>query len=213
VRGLLLLVFAIGCGGKPHVTLRAPAPDLTPGQRVQTFHQLRTEATGVEWTTTCNRGCTTTSASLIRLSTGDVVRYAEDLVPVLPADSPAAAAARDVGTARRKAKRMGRIGLLMFAGGFITSMVGFSKENDPVMYLGLAGALGGFGLFIAGSVMYNGEIKDKTKLVFDSYDQNLAARLNVCVNGLAIVPCEQSVPGAVPAHAEPDPALRELRQK
>jgi hypothetical protein len=213
VRVLLLLALVIGCGGKPHVNIAAPPPNLSIEERAHAFDQLRSVGSGVETVTTCNRGCTTTSTDLLLLKSGHEIRYVEDLLPVLPEGSPAAAAARDVETARHKAKRLRRIGMLMFTGFFVASIVAFANENDPLTYLSLGGALTGFGLFAASGVIYDREIKEKTKFVFDGYDQSLATRFNMCVNGLTVVPCEQNVPGETPVNAEPDPALRSLRQK
>ena len=207
---LLVLGLLVGCAGPPHVKIAAPPPALTGAQRTQAFEQLRPVGTGVETVTTCNRGCTTSSTSLLLLNSGQEIRYAEDLLPVLPEASPAAAAARDVGTARGKATRMKRIGMLMIGGFFLGSVIAFSNENDTLMIFGVAGALAGIAVFIAAGVKYDGEINEKTKVVFDGYEQNLATRLNVCVNGLAIVPCDEAT-GPVPA--EPDPALRSLRQR
>jgi hypothetical protein len=216
VRVLLLsfvVLGAIGCG-KPHVHIPTPPPQLTPDQRVAAFKKYRQAGEGVEIISNCGiGGCKSSTTDLLLMGDGTEIRYAEDLLPLLPSDSPAASAARDVDTARRKSKRLARIGMLMFGGCFIGSMVAFSEENDPLMALGLAGALGGFGLWIASSFIYDGEINRKTKLVYEGYDQGLATKLDVCVNGLTVVPCEQSVPGELPPPTEPDPALRELRQK
>jgi hypothetical protein len=212
VRILVLLALLAGCGDKPHVNLAAPPPNLGSDQRVRAFEQLRPVGSGVETVTTCNRGCTTESTNLLLLASGQEIRYAEDLLPVLPEGSATAVAAREVGAARHRAKRLARIGLLMFGGFFVASIVGFANENDPLTYGGLAGSLTGLGLF-GYSAFANRALQEKSKVVFDGYEASLATRFNVCVNGLTVVPCELSVPGAPPPEATPDPALRSLRQK
>ncbi|HEX5059791.1 MAG TPA: hypothetical protein VFV99_10555 [Kofleriaceae bacterium] len=207
---LCFALLLIACGEKPHVNIAAPPPNLTPDQRVDAFNKLRTEATGVEVVTTCNHGCTSTSTPLLRIGAGNVVRYAEDLLPVLPQGSPAAAAAHDVETARHKAKRVSRIGGLVFAAGFVTMMLAFNY-GDELALIGGATMAGGLIGWAYGVYGYDREIKEKTKLVFNSYDESLATTFNVCVNGMNVVACEQSTPGTTPQ--EPDPALKALRQK
>jgi hypothetical protein len=210
---VVLVLFALlGCGGKPRVSLHPPLPTLQAEQRVLQFQALRRGAEGAEVVTTCGRGgCTTKQTEVLILRNGAQIWYAEDLLPVLPAESAAASAAREVASARRSMKRTGRIGMLMFVGGFVASMVGFANENDPLMYSGLAVTLGGLGAG-AYTFVYERRISRKTREAFDHYDEGLAANFAVCVNGMAVVPCEFSG-GLPPPAIEADPALRELRQK
>ena len=51
-----------------------------------------------------------------------------------------------------------------------------------------------------------------TNVVFETYDQSLAETLQICSQGLAVVPCDGSAPGS-PQPAMPDPAVRSLRQR
>ena len=213
MRVLVLVAALSGCGGKPHVTLQAPPANLTPEQRVHAFQTLRRGAEGAEIRTTCGRGgCSSSTTELLFLRNGTEIRYAEDVLPVLPADSPAATAARDVGSTRQRSKRWARAGWLMFVGGFVVSMVSFANEKYPFMYAGLATTVGGIGVIGYSGFVFDREVNRKTRFVFDHYDQGLAARFDVCVNGIAVVPCEVSG-GLPPPAVEPDPALHELRQK
>lgn len=59
---------------------------------------------------------------------------------------------------------------------------------------------------IVGCIANDWSVRDATKTVFANYDQSLAQRLDLCVNGLDMVPCESNTPGTPPSDPAPDPA-------
>ena len=208
--GLVLLV--TGCFNR-HVEIPTPPPDLTPEQRLIAFEQYREGGRGVEWTTTCGRhGCTTTSRNLLLLRNGSEIRYAEDLLPVLSPKTPAYRAAVTAQHARRRVRQFQLFALGGFLGGIGLVVLAVKAESLPIGYTGavimigapIAGVTGWIVNIVRGSVA--------TNVVFETYDQSLAETLQICSQGLAVVPCDGSAPGS-PQPAMPDPALRSLRQR
>jgi hypothetical protein len=204
----------IGCSTNHHVNIPAPPASLTPEQRVQAFDTYRQAGRGVEWTTTCGKGgCMSSSEDILVLHNGQEVRHAADLLPVLAPDSEAAREAQAAQAAEHRSSFWKHITFAGFVGFLVVTGVGFHYDSDPLLVLGIGGGLGtmlGGGI---GWVKNDIEVTDRTKTVFAQYDESLAKRFEVCVNGLAVVPCESSTPGAPPPVAVPDPALRSLPQK
>lgn len=204
--------YVIGCNTSHHVNIPAPPPNLTPEQRMQTFDTYRQAGRGVEWTTTCNGGCMSSSEDILILHNGMEVRRPADLLPILAPKSEAAHEAEQARAAEDRSSRWKHVVFAGFVGFLVVTGVGFHYESEPLLALGIAG---GFGTMIAGGVGWainDIEAGRHTKAAFGHYDDGLAQRFNVCVNGLAVVPCEASTPGSPPP-AEPDPALRSLRPK
>lgn len=100
-----------------------------------------------------------------------------------------------------------------FLGGLLVGGIGAEFDSAPVARAGLSVMLVVPIVGIVGMVANRQSMKDDTKIVFKTYDQGLAERFNVCVNGLAMAACENNVPGAAPSEAVADPALRSLRQR
>src|SRR5688500_14150932 len=92
---LALLSIALGACGEPHVQLQAPRAGAPLAERQRAYERLRPAGTSqrVIVTTTDTSVSTSTRASVI-LANGQTIHHAEDMLPVVEADSPTAEAAR-----------------------------------------------------------------------------------------------------------------------
>lgn len=197
----------ISACSRPHVTLPTIPPDLTVEQRVQVFNDLHATGEKTVTTTNCNGmgGCSTNVDKTLYLANGTHVYHPEDLLPVVGPESATALAVRDVHEARRKARvyswvsiasAVGFIGLVVFS--FRGDSPGFSTPTKLGLLATGGGVLvGGFGAWwqTRQAVEHWGEANER-------YNEGLAQRLNVCTNGLAVVPCESGVP---PPQPQPGP--------
>ncbi len=204
----------VGCGNH-HVRIPPPPAGLTPEQRVQAFQQYRQGGSGVEWTTRCsaNGACTTTSRDVLLLRDGTEIRHADDLLPILAPGSRAASAAQEVADAHGRQRRWKRIGWTLFLGGVGLIVAGAVTDTPELTGAGLLLGISSPFVAVTGMWVAGWGIGESTKAAFAGYDQSVAERFNVCVNGLAVVPCERNTPGSPPPPVEPDPALRSLRRK
>lgn len=212
--GLCALFVGIGCGRNYHVDIPAPPPNLSPQQRVAAYQALRQGGSGVELTTSCQRGtCSTRHEEILILRDGTEIREADDLLPILSPTSVAGRNARKVADSRHRITIWKRIGWSGFVGGIALIVVGAKLDSPTVAQVGLGTALGIPLVSIGGTSINEWRISRDTAEVFGHYDQGLAERFGVCVSGLAMVACELNTPGTAPPPPEPDPVLRSLRQK
>ncbi len=190
MRGVLVLLSIAACGPS-HIAIPPPQPGMTPDQRIAMFRQYA----GVrehDVTTCMNHSCSTVQSIVFA---NDVeVHHPEDLLPLLPPDSAAARhiAARDDAETRQAAWAVP--GVLAFGiGGVLYLRTASSDRPDAtterigevVMVAGLAAAFVG--------VFYAFRVREETSSAYATYTQGLAERLAVCVDGLALVPCEAKV--------------------
>jgi hypothetical protein len=205
MRLALLLWFLVACG-HPHYTLNAPPPTAAPIERLQAFYRLRTK--GVGTVTTC-RGTSCSSNQYLVLADGHEIWHADDLLPLVPADSQAARDHRDYNrkTANQRLWLYGT--LIGIAAGIAMIHYGWEDEGPTdLLWAGVgvtaAGALiGGGGAYITGL-----QAQSAKRRMFEHYDEGLAAQLNICASGMAIVPCDApNMPVA------PDPILQSLPQR
>jgi hypothetical protein len=214
-----VLVVLVACSKNYHVDIPAPPSSMTPAERAQAFQHYRQRGQGVDWVTSCNRRrCSQVPVDLLLLNNGAEIRYADELRPILSPTSVAGRAALDIVDARRRRARWKQIAWGGFLGGLAAAVAGAKLDSDPLIYGGLGVMIAVPFVGVGGMVVNAWQITSDTRTVFAHYDQGLAERFNVCVNGYAIVACELSTPGAAapgasPPPAEPDPALRSLRQQ
>ena len=170
----LVWVVLVAC----HVDLRLPPQPASPEQRVAAFNQLA--ATHMRITYNNKGGASRT----LVLGDGREVRYPADLIPVVAPDSKTARRARTATSAASKSRWYA-------LGGMAVALVGVALTADPdingavgpaVIVTGLVGL--GFGLYYR-FVYWHAE-----EDAYETYDDDLAATLNVCVNELTVTPCE-----------------------
>lgn len=210
MRGVLVVVLvAVGCG--QHVELRPLPPALASEQRLGAFQQLREGAKAEETITTCfsNGGCASHTRPVLVLANGEEIREAEDVEPVVDPGSTAGIAVQKIHHRKRiKHVIQAATVLAVIVGGY-TLVKGFERHDRDLDTAGaIIGVIGGLGGLFA-IVIANDSIAEAQRTVFAHYDEGLAARLQLCVNGLALVPCENRDSPGIPL-ARPDPALRAL---
>jgi hypothetical protein len=205
--GWIATIALVSACSRPHVTLPTIPPDLPPDQRVQVFNDLHATGEKTVTTTSCNGmgGCSTNVDKTLFLANGTRVYHAEDLLPVVGPESTTAGAVRDMQESRRKARvyslisiasAVGFIGIVVFS--FRGDNPGFSTPAELGLLATGAGVLvGGFGAWwqTRQAVAHWADANE-------GYNEGLAQRLNVCTNGLAVVPCETGVP---PPQPQPGP--------
>lgn len=200
------LAFVIGaCNPKPHVRLGPLPPDLTAGQRVQTYNELHATFEQETTTRTCSGrgGCSTTIERTLMLANGTRVHHAEDLLPVVSPDSPAA---KSVNASLRAERSRRNFTLLGLAGIALFAVVGSSVMSDEDGDVGSGAKLGllvGGGAVLVGAFgawHYYYKASDEHALANEQYNEGLARQLRVCVDGLFVTPCEaasQTAPNAL----------------
>lgn len=209
--GLALL--HAGCG-EPHVALEAPGKAAPLAERQRSYERLRPAGTSqrIIVTTTDNSVSSSTHTSVI-LANGQTVHHAEDMLPVVAADSPTAEAARRHAYHRKRASigyTLGTIGLLVALGSVAIPIIeGIDEQptgGGPDIWW--PGVIGGGVAFLVGSgvAYYNGSrARDAKIAAFATYDESLRQNLAVCVEGTRIVDCDAQPPPPPAGDAPPPP--------
>jgi hypothetical protein len=203
--GAVLSLVLAACG-EPHVVLQAARPDAPLAERQKSYERLRT-AGRTQPVVVDSADDAAEHTSLI-LANGETLHHAEDMLPVVAADSPTAEAARRHAHHRKRASigyTLGTIGLL-FALGSIVVPVWDHLDDDRVTGspdIWWTGVIGGGAVFVVGTSIayYNGSRSRDAKIAaFATYDSSLRAHLNLCVAGTRLVDCgEVPAEGGVPA--------------
>ena len=179
-----LAVVVLASCGHGHVSFPTPPPTLTPEQRVGAYNQL----VGTEEHTVVSRNY---SSHSIILANNLEVYYPEDLEPLVRPDSETM---RHVNASlrARHSRSMWRLagyplaivgGLSWLATAGSDTAGTATKAVGPVLLLSGLAALGV-------SIYYDFVNRSETTDAYHSFNDDLATRLAVCVNGLAVVPCE-----------------------
>lgn len=135
----------------------------------------------------------------IVLGDGRQVREADDLLPVVGPESNTALHARAAADAehRQLIGALVGIGIAALGGG-----IWYSSRSDDVQNIpgSDTGKVAGIGLVTFGTVItlftaawFHSEARDEERAAFASYGDDLAARLQVCVDGLAVKPCGEPI--------------------
>lgn len=187
-RAIALLATCGACSG---ATLRAPPPDATPTARLEAYARLR--PVGRSRTVTLSQssggGATTGYDAPIVLADGTIVRHADDLLPVVADDGPAARAARASATARTRKMLVVAVGLAISGAGLAMTLTNLDDETPPAMYAGLGLLVGGAAAAGFGGWHFSRRESEHRIEAFRRYDEGLRERLELCVDGLRVVPC------------------------
>jgi hypothetical protein len=205
-------------GGGRRVTFRPLPTTLSPAQRVDAFHRYRENTK--EWMVLrrCGQGSCSDSKVML-LGDRTAVYVAEDLLPLVDPQSETARAARRSARQSSRANLWMGAGILSLVAGLVVGTRGLGEgdiHDTTNMKIGGVIAGAGFITAIAFVVHHAGNAEDAKNRAFRSYPRDLAARLRVCVQGIAVVPCEAPLPPQPPSQPPPverDPALDELRQQ
>ena len=210
----LLAFLQAGCG-EPHVQLEAPGRNAPLAERQRSYERLRPAGTSqrVIVTTTDGSVSSSTHTSII-LANGQTIHHAEDMLPVVAEDSPAAEAARRHAYHRKRGSigyTLGTIGLLVALGSVAIPIAQHiddtPRSGGPDIWW--PGVIGGGIVFLAGTgvAYYNGSRSRDAKIAaFATYDESLRARLAICVEGTRVVECTGGPPPAADGPPPPPPA-------
>ena len=207
----VLVVVLTGCGDR-HVTLPTLPPTMTPAQRVETFARYRVAGRLTKRPRNCVVGCESDEGEgTLVLGDGTRVSQAEDLLPLLTSDSLARTAARKLARIRPRQRWWGVAALVTFVSGTVLAIKTWNRDVLPYVGLGIGAGgpvIAGIGAWIEGD---NAAVATRT--VFRRYNATLAVELALCVNGLALVPCEGAEAGQATTPVLVDPAIDALRKR
>lgn len=206
MRGLVVVLLLITACGKPHYSLSTPPPSAPPLERLDAFNRLR--PTSVDSVTTCSRrrGCNT--RQYLVLADGREIWHPEDLEPVVAPQSAAGVAARRVRQLQRQGKTWGAALGVTMAVGIGLGAAAISRESETLAYAALGTIGAAFLIGGTATLITKFQLSSATAKLFDQYDVGLAAQLNICSRGLAVVPCD-----APEMPVPQDPVLRSLPQR
>lgn len=203
MRWVVWWIVATAACGHPHVTF-PPMPDLGPTERVQAYMALRPVS---EKVVTSRNAVQVT----MTLANGTEVWHATDLEPLVAPASKTAQALTHFRAASARQRTWRNVALATIP---VTILVEVGLANLDMNATVLGGAaLLGVGTFL---VSILGSAWNRRTAVYahldalETFDESLAQRLNVCVSGLGVVPCENAQPATLPAD---DPAIGGLRQR
>ncbi len=193
---VILTGAALSAGCVPHARLTAPAPGAPATERLGAYERLSSRArqdtitVATLWRLPVRR-----TTDFIALGDGSRVYHVEDLLDVVPPDSPTARAAERSRRARKVSHGwMGAViagsavGLGLAASGFASDE--FDTGDGPPAYTWV-----GVGLLVAGSLswipqMYYARVANDEKVsAFVTYNDSLRKRLSLCVDGLRVIDC------------------------
>jgi len=185
---MIVLVVSAGCVA--HVDLHAPPPSLTADERVAWFQSFAA-ADEITTTRTC-RKCFPTVEKELRLHNGTRIHAAEDLAPLVEPSSPTAQHARASMRARENGEHWRELAAAVFGAALITAVA--TDHVDPFVDRTSA-AIWGPAAVVAlfATVAAYDDDKEATReagRAFGTFTQDLASRLDVCVRGLQVAPCE-----------------------
>jgi hypothetical protein len=139
---------------------------------------------------------TTRSTDYMQLANGGRVYYPEDLLPVVPDDSPPAKAAHASRSKRDTAGMLTLGSVLSVAAGAVLVILPLTQSSQghvngtPILFgLGLA-VFGGAGFGIA-SHFVSESAQDEAATAYETYDRSLLDRLNLCAQGDALADCNR----------------------
>jgi hypothetical protein len=179
-----------------HVDLRAPAASAPLDTRLAAYDELK----GLSYheTTVTTYGTigssTSHSTDYMQLANGTRVYYPEDLLPVVPDDSPSAKAATASESKRETAHMLtwGTVasavaGAALIVLPFTTASEGHVDGTPILIGLGIA-VFGGIGFGIASHFVAE-SAQDEAATAYETYDRGLQQKLNLCARGDGLAEC------------------------
>ena len=185
------VTFGLGaCAAQPHVRLAAPAAGAPPAERVAAYEKLRGLGQSETVIADARGDVVGQSADFLALGSGEVVYHAEDLVPVVPAESDTAHAARRAEHLDGAAWPWQLAGLVVGVAGLgLGSYALATDDGAAVPILGLGLVFAGTGLAAIPTIYDDQRAEAERISAFTHYDSDLRRRLDLCANGLEVVAC------------------------
>jgi hypothetical protein len=197
------IVICLAACADPHVTLKAPAPNITPAERVAMFKAL--EPVGHETVEVSqNHGPWHLASTTLILADGTHVVVPQDLLPVVAPDSDTARAARASAAARHRVKTWLYVGIgaTIASAVVLGSFVFGGSSPVPEEYLFPGAALATAVPFYAARHEHQEELQLRMQ-AFSTYTRDLGMRLDVCAHGLEVIACETPVTPNAPGMVAP----------
>lgn len=204
-------VLLAGCMRGPHVQLSSPPASAPSEERLAAFENLQPQSTAGTVTVAGSQPVAQTTDFIV-LGDGRRVYHANDLVAVVPADSPTARAGRNSQAAQDRGDTWYKVALGIALVGVAMTTYSALTAGDPgdedfgpgplfVVGLGVAGAGIGTGFFAGREYKI---AHDERVTAFSTYRKDLMKGLDLCVDGLELKPCDVSTPapGAGPAASQ-----------
>lgn len=208
---LLLAQGLAGCQG--HVQLTAPPIDAPESERLRAYELLRPTSRRVIRTNTLGprHGAPTQThydTLYVRLANGQHVRYPEDLLPVVPADSEVAHLARASRWRRSVRVPMMVAGGVVGVGGVVAGIALAARTGQDTVER-IEGAAIGLLVYCVGAALLGGGFNlnktatDKADQAYAGYEPALRERLRLCGDYGNMVTCPEaySAPPAPPRAA------------
>lgn len=187
----------------PHVELRAPDAAASGPERISSYERLHARSTHETHITYANEyGAVVGAARVVdylQLADGQRVYHPEDLMPVLPPDSSAYAAADRSRAKMKTARTLNGIGWGAVGVGGAVMLVGAATVDIDGTNTGalLAPLIIGGGIALVGTAItivsggFARKAMDEKATAFELYNDGLATRLDVCANDKVLVPCSE----------------------
>jgi hypothetical protein len=188
----------VACGGAPHVKLNAPPVDGDIKTRQAAFEELRPRSE-LEIESGIKGGIPASvlrTSDKLQLAGGAQVYHAEDLRPVLPANSRAAREAEKVSSRTTTAGILDVAGIVLLVAGTAVAISPFlitsgdeNVDTKPI-YIGTGVAVLSIPVFLFSGAQRR-DARDAKANVFESYETALRQRLDLCPIGGEVGPCPQ----------------------
>jgi hypothetical protein len=183
---LLACLALTGCAS--HVDLVAPPATASVQTRVEAFDKLKGisyHSTTITTVGVYGGASTGHSTDYMQLANGERVYFPEDILPVVPEDSPSAKAAEASRSKRDTTRTLTWLAIASVAAGAVLAITPIATAHngnvDGTIVLGGLGLaiLGGAGFGIAAHFV--GEsAEDEAATAYETYDAGLAQKLNLC---------------------------------
>jgi hypothetical protein len=182
--------------------LHLPLTPLSPDERVALFNADRGESEVTKYYEDCDRKgnyCAENAYHTFPLNNGVEVIDPADLLPLV---APTSEAAKHIHVREHD----GYVGiawaagaLVSFFGGAAIATTGIVEDHDDhrsglgVALISVGSVIAVGGLITGLSIVHHYNVLSDAELVkiIASYDDGLAQKLNVCVDGLKVIPCER----------------------
>jgi hypothetical protein len=209
VVGWVALVPVLG-GCHENIVLKAPNAGAPLSERQAAYERLRPisyHQTHVTYVSGSTPVATETHTDYLQLADGTRIYLPEDILPVVPADSPSARAATRSESARNTSGILRGLGVVSFVVGAGVGLIPIvarepGSEFDPTpLYVGLGAiALGGI-LYLVGNGFAT-NANDEAATAYETYDGGLKQHLGLCEPGK---PCRTATVVQTPRQREDVP--------
>jgi hypothetical protein len=188
-----------GCGGGPHVRISAPPASAPPQKRLEAYDRLKPLSMHETHVTTLRGGVPVGSfrqTDYLQLADGTRVYQSEDLLQVVPEESPSATAAREADSKDSTADTLQVVAWGLIVVGGVVSLVPLAtppkegeKMNLTPLYIGVGMIMLSLPFFFWGGAERSAA-QDEKATAIEMYEPALRDRLDLCAEGERLGPCQ-----------------------